>query len=71
MTKDKTRNLFDQVLHLLDDSGASRDEAAAVLLKLLVLISIANEEDKQTLMIKVNYVFDWETFNNPTPKEIH
>jgi hypothetical protein len=71
MTQDKTKQLFDQVLHLLDDSGASRDEAAAVLLKLLVLISIANDEDKQTLMTKVNYVFDWETFNNPTPKEIH
>ena len=64
-------NLYESVTNALLNAPVDSNMAISVMLKVVSMIAVHQEWDKNELMQALSYTYDLEKFMNPTSKERH
>jgi hypothetical protein len=64
-------NLYESVTNALLNAPVDSNMAISVMLKVISMVAVHQEWDKNELIQALSYTYDLEKFMNPTSKERH
>jgi hypothetical protein len=64
-------DLMQGIVRLIEGSGLGPDMACAVLSKVLANLAVATRTSRDQFIARAMYCYDYESFSNPQPTEVH